>query len=76
MYVFAYYVDAYDEEDEENEATEVIADMWQEACWIVISSYFDEKGEYDEYIVACKYPLRGHCKYETLNVDVVYLDLH
>uniref|UniRef100_A0A8C4TMK3 DNA-directed RNA polymerase subunit beta n=1 Tax=Erpetoichthys calabaricus TaxID=27687 RepID=A0A8C4TMK3_ERPCA len=46
-------VDAdYDEEDDE-----ITPDLWQEACWIVISSYFDEKGlvrqqldSFDEFI--------------------------
>ncbi|CAM9376047.1 DNA-directed RNA polymerase II subunit RPB2 [Lethenteron reissneri] len=44
----------YDEDDDENEIT---PDLWQEACWIVISSYFDEKGlvrqqldSFDEFI--------------------------
>jgi DNA-directed RNA polymerase II subunit RPB2 len=43
----------YDEE----EGDEVTLDHWQEACWIVISSYFDEKGlvrqqldSFDEFI--------------------------
>ncbi|XP_069482212.1 DNA-directed RNA polymerase II subunit RPB2 isoform X1 [Ambystoma mexicanum] len=42
----------YDEEEDE-----ITADLWQEACWIVISSYFDEKGlvrqqldSFDEFI--------------------------
>uniref|UniRef100_A0A8C4QLY7 DNA-directed RNA polymerase subunit beta n=1 Tax=Eptatretus burgeri TaxID=7764 RepID=A0A8C4QLY7_EPTBU len=42
----------YDEEDDE-----ITPDLWQEACWIVISSYFDEKGlvrqqldSFDEFI--------------------------
>ena len=36
---------------------EITRDLWQEACWIVISSYFDEKGlvrqqldSFDEFI--------------------------
>ncbi len=40
--------------DEDNEIT---PDLWQEACWIVISSYFDDKGlvrqqldSFDEFI--------------------------
>lgn len=40
--------------DEENDIT---PDLWQEACWVVISSYFDEKGlvrqqldSFDEFI--------------------------
>ena len=35
----------------------ITQDLWQEACWIVISSYFDEKGlvrqqldSFDEFI--------------------------
>jgi DNA-directed RNA polymerase II subunit RPB2 len=42
-------------EDDEND--EITMDLWQEACWIVISSYFDEKGlvrqqldSFDEFI--------------------------
>uniref|UniRef100_A0A8P4K8L2 DNA-directed RNA polymerase n=1 Tax=Dicentrarchus labrax TaxID=13489 RepID=A0A8P4K8L2_DICLA len=42
----------YDEEEDE-----ITPDLWQEACWIVISSYFDEKGlvrqqldSFDEFI--------------------------
>ena len=42
---------------EEDEMDEVTPDLWQEACWIVISSYFDEKGlvrqqldSFDEFI--------------------------
>ena len=34
--------DDYAEEGEESE--EISNDIWQEACWIVISAYFDEKG--------------------------------
>jgi DNA-directed RNA polymerase II subunit RPB2 len=41
-------------DDDEGEVT---PDLWQEACWIVISSYFDEKGlvrqqldSFDEFI--------------------------
>ncbi|ELU13810.1 hypothetical protein CAPTEDRAFT_172112 [Capitella teleta] len=39
------------------EAEDISSDLWQEACWIVISSYFDEKGlvrqqldSFDEFI--------------------------
>ncbi|CAL8307690.1 unnamed protein product [Arctogadus glacialis] len=42
----------YDEDEDE-----ITSDLWQEACWIVISSYFDEKGlvrqqldSFDEFI--------------------------
>ena len=42
---------------EEEDADEVLSDVWQESCWIVISSYFDEKGlvrqqldSFDEFI--------------------------
>ncbi|XP_020619202.1 DNA-directed RNA polymerase II subunit RPB2-like [Orbicella faveolata] len=51
----------YDPDDEggygEEEGEEITRDLWQEACWIVISSYFDEKGlvrqqldSFDEFI--------------------------
>jgi len=45
----------YAAEDEDSE--EISNDIWQEACWIVISAYFDEKGlvrqqldSFDEFI--------------------------
>ena len=31
---------------EEEESEEIQNELWQEACWIVISSYFEEKGNY------------------------------
>lgn len=43
------------EGDEDNE--EISSELWQEACWIVINAYFDEKGlvrqqldSFDEFI--------------------------
>uniref|UniRef100_A0A0B7BIN2 DNA-directed RNA polymerase n=1 Tax=Arion vulgaris TaxID=1028688 RepID=A0A0B7BIN2_9EUPU len=43
--------------DQDDETDEITMDLWQEACWIVISSYFDEKGlvrqqldSFDEFI--------------------------
>ncbi|XP_033126441.1 DNA-directed RNA polymerase II subunit RPB2 [Anneissia japonica] len=46
-----------EEEYEEDDSDEITPDLWQEACWIVISSYFDEKGlvrqqldSFDEFI--------------------------
>nr|BAO20858.1 RNA polymerase II second largest subunit [Branchinella kugenumaensis] len=43
--------------DEEEGADEISPELWQEACWIVINSYFDEKGlvrqqldSFDEFI--------------------------
>lgn len=45
-------------EDENDE--EISHELWQEACWIVINSYFDEKGlvrqqldSFDEFIQVC-----------------------
>jgi len=35
--------DAYGHEEEEGE--EIQNELWQEACWIVISAYFEEKGK-------------------------------
>ena len=42
--------------EEENEE-EISHELWQEACWIVINAYFDEKGlvrqqldSFDEFI--------------------------
>ena len=41
----------------DEETAEITSELWQEACWIVISSYFDEKGlvrqqldSFDEFI--------------------------
>lgn len=49
-----YFVDMHEAEEDSDEIT---PDLWQEACWIVISSYFDEKGlvrqqldSFDEFI--------------------------
>ncbi|CAL4249237.1 unnamed protein product, partial [Meganyctiphanes norvegica] len=42
---------------QDEEVDEISPDLWQEACWLVISSYFDEKGlvrqqldSFDEFI--------------------------
>ena len=42
---------------DDEDTDEITPDLWQEACWIVISSYFDEKGlvrqqldSFDEFI--------------------------
>ncbi|XP_065317316.1 DNA-directed RNA polymerase II subunit RPB2-like isoform X2 [Gordionus sp. m RMFG-2023] len=56
-------IDMVDEEtgegnyNEDNDDDDITPDLWQEACWIVISSYFDEKGlvrqqldSFDEFI--------------------------
>ncbi|CAG0906207.1 unnamed protein product [Cyprideis torosa] len=47
--------DQYGFDDEETD--EISSELWQEACWIVINSYFDEKGlvrqqldSFDEFI--------------------------
>uniref|UniRef100_A0A8C2WSA1 DNA-directed RNA polymerase subunit beta n=2 Tax=Perciformes TaxID=8111 RepID=A0A8C2WSA1_CYCLU len=47
-----WFYNQYEEDDDE-----ITPDLWQEACWIVISSYFDEKGlvrqqldSFDEFI--------------------------
>ncbi len=31
--------------EEEEESEEIPNEIWQEACWIVISAYFEEKGD-------------------------------
>lgn len=43
--------------DGDDDTDDITTDLWQEACWIVISSYFDEKGlvrqqldSFDEFI--------------------------
>lgn len=50
---FCVVLDQYEEEDQE----EISHELWQEACWIVINAYFDEKGlvrqqldSFDEFI--------------------------
>ena len=49
----------FDEDDQldDEDTMEITSELWQEACWIVISSYFDEKGlvrqqldSFDEFI--------------------------
>lgn len=47
------HTENYEEEDHE----EISHELWQEACWIVINAYFDEKGlvrqqldSFDEFI--------------------------
>lgn len=46
-----------DDQLDDEETLEITSELWQEACWIVISSYFDEKGlvrqqldSFDEFI--------------------------
>lgn len=52
-----YAIDEGDIVLDEEDGEEITPDLWQEACWIVISSYFDEKGlvrqqldSFDEFI--------------------------
>ena len=33
----------------DDDAEEIPNEIWQEACWIVISAYFDEKGQHTSY---------------------------
>jgi DNA-directed RNA polymerase II subunit RPB2 len=53
MYLSWIVADQYEEDD----AEEISSELWQEACWIVINAYFDEKGlvrqqldSFDEFI--------------------------
>ncbi|KAF5279159.1 hypothetical protein FQR65_LT03405 [Abscondita terminalis] len=46
-----------DDQFEDEDAEEISSELWQEACWIVINAYFDEKGlvrqqldSFDEFI--------------------------
>lgn len=55
MIQYYIYTEMMYEGDEDSD--EITTDLWQEACWIVISSYFDEKGlvrqqldSFDEFI--------------------------
>lgn len=50
------FLEPYEDENDE----EISHELWQEACWIVINSYFDEKGlvrqqldSFDEFIQVC-----------------------
>ena len=43
--------------EQDDDGDDITTDLWQEACWIVISAYFDEKGlvrqqldSFDEFI--------------------------
>lgn len=52
-----YWVTVSDYTYDNDESDEITSDLWLEACWIVISSYFDEKGlvrqqldSFDEFI--------------------------
>lgn len=53
IYRFSVILEPFEEENEE----EISHELWQEACWIVINAYFDEKGlvrqqldSFDEFI--------------------------
>lgn len=53
MFVYFLVSDNYGDED----SGEISSELWQEACWIVINAYFDEKGlvrqqldSFDEFI--------------------------
>ena len=41
--------DEYMEEGDDSE--EISYEIWQEACWTVISAYFEEKGEDNNWII-------------------------
>lgn len=54
IFSFILFSDHYDEGEESGEISH---ELWQEACWIVINAYFDEKGlvrqqldSFDEFI--------------------------
>jgi hypothetical protein len=42
--LFKMYEPEEDYANEEEESEEIQNELWQEACWIVISAYFEEKG--------------------------------
>ena len=41
--------DEYMEEGDDSE--EISYEIWQEACWTVISAYFEEKGKDNNWII-------------------------
>lgn len=56
IYLIVYILPAL-EQFEDDEAEEISSELWQEACWVVINAYFDEKGlvrqqldSFDEFI--------------------------
>ena len=57
IYTYTISVRFWNYLETEEDGDEITQDLWQEACWIVISSYFDEKGlvrqqldSFDEFI--------------------------
>ena len=40
MYLSWIIANQYEDDDD---AVEISSELWQEACWIVITAYFDEK---------------------------------
>lgn len=56
-YSVKYNSNLFPDQYEDEEAEEISSELWQEACWIVINAYFDEKGlvrqqldSFDEFI--------------------------
>lgn len=55
---YAGYTDqAYNDQFQEDENEDITCDLWQESCWSIISSYFDERGlvkqqldSFDEFV--------------------------
>lgn len=61
---FNYHFENISENYEEENDEEISHELWQEACWIVINSYFDEKGlvrqqldSFDEFIQVCLFEI-------------------
>lgn len=57
MHNIKYHFLFQDPYETDEDAGEISSELWQEACWIVINSYFDEKGlvrqqldSFDEFI--------------------------
>lgn len=57
MFVIYLMLQSFTENYEEEDVEEISHELWQEACWIVINAYFDEKGlvrqqldSFDEFI--------------------------
>ena len=48
------YEDGEEYAHEEEESEEIQNELWQEACWIVISAYFEEKGMTKQTVILYK----------------------
>ena len=60
------YEDGEEYAHEEEESEEIQNELWQEACWIVISAYFEEKGTTKQTVILYKIQDSTESSYYTL----------